>query len=300
MTFLAGIEFTQAQNVSIPDATFKAALVGNSLINTNSDTEIQVSEASVFSGSINVNTMSITSLTGIEAFVSLTLLDCSQNQLTSLNVSTNTALGTLRCSNNLITSLNVSTNTALTVLDCGSNQLTSLDLSNNILLGYLSITSNSITSLDISGNPSVYVAYCGYNQLTSLNVKNGNNTNFWSLTALSNPNLICIEVDDSTYSATNWLTIDATAHFSEDCSAELSLNEFSEIETMKIYPNPANEILNIESEISTTISIINMIGEEVYQGNVYSNSTIDVSGFSSGIYFIKDLNKNQVIKFIKK
>ena len=38
------------QNVNIPDANFKAYLVGNILINTNEDTEIQVSEANSFNG----------------------------------------------------------------------------------------------------------------------------------------------------------------------------------------------------------------------------------------------------------
>ena len=33
------------QNVNIPDANFKAYLVANSLINTNGDTEVQISEA---------------------------------------------------------------------------------------------------------------------------------------------------------------------------------------------------------------------------------------------------------------
>lgn len=33
-----------AQNVNIPNAIFKAYLVGNSAINTNGDTEIQMSE----------------------------------------------------------------------------------------------------------------------------------------------------------------------------------------------------------------------------------------------------------------
>ena len=35
------------QNVNIPDANFKAYLVGESDINTNGDSEIQVSEAAV-------------------------------------------------------------------------------------------------------------------------------------------------------------------------------------------------------------------------------------------------------------
>jgi len=39
------IGFVSAQNVNIPDANFKAYLVGNSEINTNGDSEISVAEA---------------------------------------------------------------------------------------------------------------------------------------------------------------------------------------------------------------------------------------------------------------
>ena len=61
----------------------------------------------------------------------VTELDCNENQLTSLNVSKNTALTSLECSYNQLTSLDVSKNTALEELDCFSNQLTSLDVSKN-------------------------------------------------------------------------------------------------------------------------------------------------------------------------
>ena len=54
---------------------------------------------------------------------------CYNNQLTSLDVSHNTALTQLACSNNQLTSLDVSHNTALTWLWCYNNQLTSLDVS---------------------------------------------------------------------------------------------------------------------------------------------------------------------------
>ena len=40
------------QNVYIPDANFKASLVGQPSINTNGDAEIQVSEATAFIGQI--------------------------------------------------------------------------------------------------------------------------------------------------------------------------------------------------------------------------------------------------------
>ncbi len=42
------------QNVNIPDANFKAYLVGDIAINTNGDNEIQVSEASTFNGGISL------------------------------------------------------------------------------------------------------------------------------------------------------------------------------------------------------------------------------------------------------
>jgi hypothetical protein len=71
MASIAFIGVAYTQNVTIPDANFKAALVNNSIINTNMDTEIQITEASAFNGMIDVSGLGITDLTGIEAFVLL-------------------------------------------------------------------------------------------------------------------------------------------------------------------------------------------------------------------------------------
>jgi hypothetical protein len=95
------------QNVNIPDANFKGYLLGNTAINTNGDTEIQVSEATAFTGTIYCQSMGISNLTGIEAFTALTSLGCDANQLTSLDVSQNTALTELWCGQNPLTSLDV-------------------------------------------------------------------------------------------------------------------------------------------------------------------------------------------------
>ncbi len=109
-------------NVNIPDANFKAYLVGDSAINTNGDREIQVSEASVFNDTIDCSYKNISNLKGIEAFTALTELYCGVNQLTSLDVSQNTALTKLFCGGNQLTSLDVSKNTALTGLNCDGNK----------------------------------------------------------------------------------------------------------------------------------------------------------------------------------
>ena len=153
--------------VNIPDANFKAYLVGNTSINTNGDTEIQVSEAIAFLDSVNCGGLGIFDLTGIEAFTALNNLNCEQNQPASLDVSANIDLTSLGCNGNQLTNLDVNANTALTTLKCISNQLTNLDL------------------------------------------RNGNNINFRTvvspgLRAVGNPNLTCINVDDSLYSANNW------------------------------------------------------------------------------------------------
>ena len=229
------------QNVYISDANFKSYLIGNSDINTNGDTEIQVSEASAFTGAIYCAGLNISDLTGIEAFTSLTELYCGGNQLTSLDVSTNTALEALLCEYNQLTSLNLSSNASLTFLDCqgnqiGSldvssntaleglvcynNQLTSLDMSSNSALLWLACIDNQLTSLDVSNNTALTFLDCADNQLTCLNLANGNNTNIMqeSFAATNNPNLTCIEVDDAEWSTANWDVIDDASSFSEDCN----------------------------------------------------------------------------------
>ena len=158
------------QNVNIPDANFKAYLVGHNLINTNGDSEIQVSEANAFNGAINCWSMNIADLTGIEDFTALTYLNCGGNQLTSLDVSQNTALTTLSCGNNNLTSLDVSEATALTTLYCYSNQLTSLDVSQNTNLIDLDCSGNPLTNLNVTGLTALLWMYTDFCHLTSLDV----------------------------------------------------------------------------------------------------------------------------------
>nr|WP_299205020.1 T9SS type A sorting domain-containing protein [uncultured Brumimicrobium sp.] len=105
-----------ANIVNIPDANFKAALLaqgttitgtGISPIDTDGDGEICESEAQAYTGTIYILGQGINDLTGIEAFTSLTILNCSHNNLTNLDFSANTALIRLDCTFNQLTSLNV-------------------------------------------------------------------------------------------------------------------------------------------------------------------------------------------------
>lgn len=119
---------------------------------------------------LNVSNKNISDLTGIEDFIALTELDCSDNNLTSLNISSNTALTTLSCYLNEISNLDVSSNTDLTYLSCYSNELATLDMSSNPLLTYLSCDYNNLTSLDVSTNSALTYLSCFFNDLSALDI----------------------------------------------------------------------------------------------------------------------------------
>lgn len=161
-----------AQDVNIPDANFKANLVGNSAINTNADTEIQVSEAAAFTGNIFGNNLGITDLTGVEAFTALDGLYVRDNNLGTIDVSANVTMTYLDCRNTGISTIDLSTNIALTGVDCMQNSLTTLDLSNNPNIWAVHCSDNDLTSLDISSNPLLSNFSCDNNDLTSIDVSN--------------------------------------------------------------------------------------------------------------------------------
>ena len=93
---------------------------------------------------IDVSNKGIGSLKGIEHFTALTVLQCSMNSLTVLDLSQNTALISLDCSVNNLSALDLSKNTALQTLSCILNGLTTLDLSQNTALTWVACSNNAI------------------------------------------------------------------------------------------------------------------------------------------------------------
>lgn len=160
-----------AQTTAIPDPNFEQAL-----INLGYDT-------APINGSVptaNINTVTslfvewqnISDLTGIEDFTALNNLNCSFNQLNSLNVTQNTGLTLLNCSDNQLTSIDVTQNTALTGLQFSNNQLTTIDITQNTALVNFYGEHNMLTNLDVTFNNNLELLSCYVNQLTSLDVTN--------------------------------------------------------------------------------------------------------------------------------
>lgn len=225
---------------------------------------------------------------------SLAYLSCNNNQLTSLDLSQNTSLNTLSCGNNQLTSLDLSQNTSLAYLYCNNNQLNSLDLTQNTSLLNLFCINNQLSSLDLSYNTVLDSIFCSNNQLTCLNVKNGNNHNIppYGFEAQNNPDLYCIEVDDTTYSSNTWSNIDSQTSFSNNCnnSCTVGLGEHELNEELVLYPNPTTGFFTINTyDLNpATVVIYNSVGQQVWNKSYPATTSIPIDlDAPSGIYFLK-------------
>ena len=153
-------------DTNFPDANFRTVV---KKFDTNQDSSLSDTEIAAVK-KINCSNKGITNLKGIEYFTSLNILLCTDNQLTALDVSENTALTELDCRFNKLTALDVSKNTALTILECNANRLTALDVSKNTALTELDCSFNELTALDVSKNTALTALNCSINKLTSLDV----------------------------------------------------------------------------------------------------------------------------------
>ncbi|KIA99487.1 internalin [Flavobacterium sp. KMS] len=201
---LTFFSFVNAQTITIPDTNFKAKLleadVTNKIaqnlngeyikIDLNGDGEIQESEALQITGLI-ITKSSISTLEGIKKFKNLSYLDCSENQLTELDVSDMISLQNLflsynqvvnlnlkglvylerlSCGNNLLDKLNIEGLNNITHLGYNDNKLTNVDISSLTKLSDLSCGGNPLVKLDLKGLTNLYSLFCGNNGLTTLDL----------------------------------------------------------------------------------------------------------------------------------
>ncbi len=272
LLFLLLSLFVNAQNIYIPDANFKKALVDNTEINTNGDAEISESEAQVYTGRIELLFNNIYDLTGIEYFKNITELDCCSSHLESLDVSHNIELTYLNCGQNRLKSLDVSKNIKLTSLLCFNNQLSQIDLTNNINLITFSCGFNQLTYIDLTNNTNIIDLECGHNLLPSINLTK--NTNIINLDCKSN---LLSSIDVSKNTELNYL----------DCYDNYlsSIDVSNNTELLRLYLDynkiPFSEILKIKKQFPDLIInysdyIFLMTGKTVGDQIDYSSeSTID-------------------------
>ncbi|MFW5872970.1 MAG: T9SS type A sorting domain-containing protein, partial [bacterium] len=69
---------------------------------------------------------------------------------------------------------------------------------------------------------------------------------------------------------------------------------------LKVFPNPAGELLNIVSTSPGEYTILNLLGEKVIMGNKENErESVDISNLQPGFYLLNMLNGSKTVKFIK-
>jgi len=212
-----------AQTTFIPDSIFEEHLINLGYDNLHNGWVLTDSVSSIDTLIIEgYPNFEISDLSGIEDFYNLQYLDCSKNNIDTLNVNTNTTLKYLNCSDasiseliidnlhslsaldfsfNNLTNVNLSGNPGLTHLNCIRNQLSNLNLSNNTFLASLSCGENQISSLDLS-MVDLEILQCQYNPITNIDLS-GN----YSLKHLTCHDNLLQQIDLSDNVNLEWLSI---------------------------------------------------------------------------------------------
>ena len=119
-----------------------------------------------------------------------------------------------------------------------------------------------------------------------------------------------VQPDKDNYVSTNFYEYEFIEKIMEVTSAatssifDYSSDETEDVNLLSIYPNPAESFINLEltSDVSVyDVSIIDLMGKEVYKSNSLSNPRIDISSLEIGNYIIV-VNSNegkQLGKFVK-
>lgn len=180
---------------------------------------------------LDLSGLNLTNLAGLELFPNLQSLDCSNNQLTSLDLSGNPALEHVNCAFNRLTTLDLSQNQKLISLNCEMNLLTSLNLSgcgkltalfarNNLLpslelsdcssLEYVELVDNRLTHIDLSSLSNLHFIHLTDNRLTPLDLSHnlklqngGFMAEYNQLTSVTLPNLSGLTVPLENFSQQN-------------------------------------------------------------------------------------------------
>ncbi len=211
--FLLVSAHNQAQTTAIPDSYFEQALID---LQIDSDGQLngQVLTADISTLSVlEISGKGIQDLTGIAAFSALEILNCTDNNLSALDLNANAQLKELYAGN---------------PGELPENTFSSLDLSNNNLLEIVEL--ENIPALEF------------------INLKNGNNTILSQvkttcfIEGAACNNALCIEVDNVQAANNNqtpyssWASGTGVA-YAEDCNLKVTGQA---IKTIKFYPNPTS------------------------------------------------------------
>src|SRR6266496_3605061 len=81
-------------------------------------------------------------------------------------------------------------------------------------------------------------------------------------------------------------------------SAENSLQQYDKTNSFRVYPNPARDILFVQTNSNASFSLLNQSGKILLTKNVNGKGSINISGMAAGLYYLKNNSTEAVQKVI--
>ncbi|MFY0712159.1 T9SS type B sorting domain-containing protein [Seonamhaeicola sp. NFXS20] len=262
-----------SQNTFIPDDNFEQALIDLGYDTAPLDDYVPTANITSIT-ELDVSSKNILDLTGIEDFINLSILECTNNQLTNINISNNLNLTQLFVDVNNLTNLDVTNNTNLQILWCFNNTISTLNVSQNPNLISLRCDNNNLSNLDVSNNLNLNVLTCGFNSLTSLNISN--NT---SLNRLECGGNLLSNLDVSNNIDLSYLSCNSNQISTLNLTLNTSLNTLicfeNELTELDLSQNSSLTTLNCSNNNLCLLNINN--GNNNNTNNVYFESNTNLS-----------------------
>lgn len=254
---------SRAQYTAIPDANFENALFWQGIDPTPGDGQVLTAYIDTLKH-LWVDSKGIFDLTGIQDFDSLEYLSCSDNYMTSLNLSQNINLKTLKCIGCDMTSINLSQNTLLEYLQLSLSNIPNIDLTANAQLKYffcydsdlvsvnisqcnllekINVWRSNVSNLDISNCPNLTSLICGENNISTLDLSQNTMLNY----------IVCHENNISTLDVSNCPNLDTIYCYSNNLSClNLKNGNNSNINFISFYDNPSLYCVEVDDPVIST------------------------------------------------
>jgi hypothetical protein len=204
-------------------------------------------------------------------------------------------------------------------INAGTGQINSIAIENNMVaVG----KGNSIRFYNWDGSHFTYIDSIFDINMTEVNIELKNN---YLYIADKKKGVIIIDVSDNTYPIVGkfegrgtWTNLFGSEDIEIADDGKIYLSDFnagviiieafdttlaSSVKTItetnnnvKIYPNPATDIINIEinqeNKLNYTISIFNVKGQKIFEHNYKKNNILLDLKFKKGVYIVEVSNKN--------
>ena len=273
-----------AENVLIdasifPDDGFRAAIAEQG--DTDGDGFLSKAEIKNFT-SLDCSGRNISSLKGLEYLEYLTSLNCSNNQITSLNTNLLTRLKKLNCSNNLLGEGGMAIDKSpLVNLNCSNNKLIDLDGIPTAKLDVLNASDNQITgSYTLKNCKKVYLKN---NKLTSFSIRSTMEYIDVSNNAITDLRCDPFESVTGPYALTE-------IRCQNNKIRHLDFSEFDNLTACRAYGNPKGTV-NLSKTMSDVMNDVKIKKYEGIECEVLGDKFIIDSG-NEYTYFLKiDSNK---------